>query len=106
MVMPSGSGDKPNSEDALAAPVRRSRRTSHQPQGISTTLAPTTRQKAMSKGDRLPPRDGSAEARATTMKEVQINTVISAATSPMVRGEKPSSGGVSWKGMAPLSVAG
>ena len=104
--MPSGNGDKPNSEDAVAAPVRRSRRTSHQPQGSSTRLAPTTRQKAMSKGDRLPPRVGSAEARAMTMNEVQISTVTKAAASPMVRGEKPRKGCVARVGMAPLSVAG
>jgi hypothetical protein len=42
----------------------------------------------MSNGESVPPRVGSAEARAMMMKEVQISTVVSADASPMVRGEK------------------
>jgi hypothetical protein len=38
---------------------------------------------------RVPPRAGSAEARAMMMKEVQMITVTTAAMRPIVRGEKP-----------------
>jgi hypothetical protein len=45
------------------------------------------RANAMSSGVSVPPRDGSAEARAITMKEVQIRTVTMAAPRPTVFGE-------------------
>ena len=36
----------------------------------------------------MPPRAGSAEARAIKINEVQMMTVITAAANPMVRGDK------------------
>jgi hypothetical protein len=69
-------------------PRARSRCTSHQPQGNKIRLAPKMRQKAMSKGVKVPPRVGSDEARAMMMKDVQISTVVMAEAKPMARGEK------------------
>jgi hypothetical protein len=42
----------------------------------------------MSNGLSTPPRDGSAEARAMTIKNVQIDTVTTAEIRPTVLGEK------------------
>ena len=57
---------------------------SHQAQGNNTVLAPTMRKSAMSSGSKV----CAAEARAMTMKEVQIRTVTTAAARPTVRAEK------------------
>ncbi|MBN4724618.1 hypothetical protein H4F31_24885 [Escherichia coli] len=43
----------------------------------------------MSNGVRVPPRAGSAVARAMMMNEDQMMTVMTAAAMPIVRGEKP-----------------
>ena len=80
-----GGADAPN-------PCTR-RRTIHQPQGSSTRLAPVMRSRAMSNGVRV----RWAEARAMTMKPVQMVTVTTAASKPTARGEKRMGG---------LSVAG
>jgi hypothetical protein len=53
---------------------------SHQAQGSKTALAPKMRASAMSKGSK--PRE--AEARAMTMKPVQMNTVMTAEARPTV----------------------
>jgi hypothetical protein len=53
---------------------------SHQAQGNSTALAPTMRAITMSSGSK--PRE--AEARVMTMKPVQMSTVMTAETKPMV----------------------
>ena len=50
---------------------------------MSTKLAPRMRKKAMSSANKL----CAAEARATTMKDVQMSTVTTAAVSPRARGE-------------------
>ena len=68
--------------DAMAAWVRR--RTSHQPHGTSTRLAPTMRNRAMSNG----PSVRWAEARAMMMNPVQMVTVTKAARRPMARGDR------------------
>ena len=57
---------------------------SHHAQGSNTLLAPKMRAQAMSKGKST----WEAEARATTMKEDQMRTVITAAKGPMLRWEK------------------
>jgi hypothetical protein len=53
---------------------------SHQAHGKSTALAPKIRAKTMSSGNK--PRE--AEARAMTMNPVQMSTVMTAETKPMV----------------------
>ena len=50
--------------------------------------APRMRSSAMSNGVSVTPRLGSAEARAITMKEVQMTTVITAEATPMVLEER------------------
>ena len=57
---------------------------SHQPHGKSTELAPRMRRNPMSKGNKL----CDADALAITIKEVHMSTVVTAAMSPTVRGEK------------------
>ena len=80
-VWRSGSGDRPSSEDDA---VSRRPRVSHQPQGSSTALAPSTRSKPMSNGSSVRP----ADARPMTMNPVQMATVITAAAMPVARGER------------------
>ena len=77
-----GRGDTPSQPRAVPE------RTSHTPHGSSTLPAPRMRNRAMSKGVSVTPRLGSAVARAMTMKEVQMTTVITADAAPMVLGEK------------------
>ena len=74
-----GRGDKPHNEPTFS-PARRAGRISHQAQGNKTALAPRTRANAMSIGNN--PRE--AEARAMTMKPVQMSTVMTAEARPTV----------------------
>ena len=73
------SGDKPNH------PCNLPERTNHQPQGSNTMEAPRMRAKARSKGPKLRP----ADARAMTINEVQMVTVMTAEAMPTARGDKP-----------------
>ena len=104
-VIRQGSGESPNRQD-WPEPARRSLRTSHQPQGSNSRLAPSTRAMEISKGDRPPPRAGSPVARAITMKEVQMMTVTTAAARPKALGEKRAAGALTAFDMSGLSVAG
>ncbi len=74
-----GRGDKPHKEPTFS-PAKRAGRISHQAQGSKTALAPRMRASAMSKGNS--PRD--AEARAMTIKPVQMSTVMTAEARPTV----------------------
>ena len=84
--MRNDSGEKPNS-DELSTPRARSLRTSHQPTGRSTELAPRIRAIARSKGPSVAPRVGSDATRDTNMNDVHMITVITAAAMPIARGE-------------------
>ena len=61
------------------------------------------RQNAMSNGVSVPPREGSAEARAIRMNEVQISTVIAAAPTPSARSDRRGETAGSGEGMGALS---
>jgi hypothetical protein len=74
-----GKGDRPHKEPTCA-PAWRAGRISHQAQGSKMALAPRMRASAMSMGSN--PRD--AEARAMTMKPVQMSTVMTAEARPTV----------------------
>lgn len=82
IVMRIGKGDKPNNEPTFS-PACLCARMSHQAHGNKTLPAPRIRKKAISSGNRL----CEADARAITMKDVQIRTVTKAAVRPMALGE-------------------
>lgn len=83
-VRRNGSGEIPRSEllpltHGTSASDRLSRLVITQPHGSKKILAPRMRAYVTSNGVSVPPRDGSAVARAITMNAVQINTVTNAA---------------------------
>ena len=81
--MRSGKGDSPHKEPTVS-PFCRASRMIHQAHGNKMLLAPKMRAHAMSSGNKV----CDAEARATTMKDVQMRTVMTADSRPTVWGDK------------------